>query len=176
MTADLLGAPAQFAIAHPCDCLSVRPPHRSVAAAIAKSHPEANVHARRRGVGPRNLAISKDRPHPGTIEIVNTSAGRRVVAMFAQWAPGKPIVFPSASATHHDSRENRTKWFQQCLDKIDVDSSLTHVALPKLAAGGDWNAYRKMIDSVQARGNTMFSFHDVKTTSATKLSNKNQER
>lgn len=163
ITGDLLDAPEHFAIAHQCNCLTVRP--HGLSASIAKRHPDADTYAWRRGVGPRNLAVSADRSEPGTNDVIKTASGRTVVAMYAQWAPGKPMKYLSYPQTYHDSSENRAKWFAQCLDAIDANPSLSHVALPKFVgcglAGGDWNVYEKMIRDVHARGNTTFALFDL---------------
>lgn len=126
---DLLESDAQV-IAQQCNCTSKKA--KGLAETIAKKYPHADFYSSR-----------KEDSVPGTIKVAGNKnkSQRFVVAMFAQLNPGKP--------KKGDSAAQREKWFEECLNKISKIKSLKSIAFPSGIgcglAGGDWNAYYKII-------------------------------
>lgn len=150
---DLLNCKEVY-IVQQCNCLTVYP--HGLSKSIADKFPWADPYSSRTKVPGRNLAVQEDRPQPGTIKILTSPKNiseipKNVICMFAQWGPGTPLKFTSYPDYKIDTRENREKWFQECLDKIAgiKDSGIKELAFPyKIGcglAGGNWSRYRNMI-------------------------------
>jgi hypothetical protein len=139
-------------IAHQCNCLTVK--SHGLSAQVARRFKWADDYSIRKSHS-TNTASIKSRRKPGTIRIyihpmLASAQVTRVICMFAQWCPGKcggwSKFYPK---DYVDTRENREEWFQQCLDAMDSDETLNHVAVPHRIgcglAGGSWEAYRIML-------------------------------
>ena len=110
--------------------------------------------------------MAKDRGKPGTVEIrchpsraVYSESFTRcplVINMNAQWELGKALKYNRVQCPGEygpDSKENREKWFQQCLDEItkldkrDKPSSITFPhEIGSGLAGGHWPKCEAMIE------------------------------
>ena len=126
---DLLDSDAQV-IAQQCNCVSKSA--KGLSAAIIKKFPHANFYT------------SRTKPStPGTIKMAGSKKKKQrlVLAMFAQYFPGKP--------QNEDTYEARKEWFQMCLNRIAKIKGLKSIAFPHGIgcglAGGKWGDYEKMI-------------------------------
>lgn len=149
---NLLQAKADY-IVQQCNCLTVK--SRGLSKQIADTFPFADVYAKRRPQGRRNLAIAEDRSHPGTIEIT-----QHVVALYAQWRPGNthsPFWKRYPESDPVETREQRELWFQECLGELEESckGQQVSIAFPHGIgcglAGGNWNHYLKFIEDFSAR-------------------------
>jgi len=144
--ASLLNA-TENVLAHQCNCLTVR--SHGLSRAIIDKWSWADAYAGRKKQGTRNLAIESDRPTPGTwCSKFNLSASgpRRVVALFGQWAPGKPQTFPTYPGAELETLDARLCWFYEALtDLLEEMDPKDGLALPYGIgcglAGGDWDDY-----------------------------------
>jgi len=129
----LFDAPERH-ICHQCNCVTNRAAH--LAASMFARFPYANIYA------------SRQQPDtPGTIIVRGDGKEQRfVIAMLAQYYPGKP-KYPNSTK---DGSLVRRMYFQSCLDKIRQIPSLDSIAFPFGvgcgAAGGSWDQYRDMIE------------------------------
>jgi hypothetical protein len=100
--------------------------------------------------------MTKSPSAPGKINmshlVVNgTHTPPCVIAMFAQYAPGKcgawKKQYPAPKGLE-DTSDNRLKWFKSCLCEIEVQG-VKRVAMPfKIGcglAGGDWKEYERVL-------------------------------
>jgi O-acetyl-ADP-ribose deacetylase (regulator of RNase III) len=133
-------------IVQQCNCLAVK--NHGLSKAISKKYPWSDLYKQRRAVRNRNLAIPEDRGLPGTIEIMKSPQRNipDVVCLLAQWDFGvgnKRNIEP-----YKDTKENRQKWFHECMMKLG-ESEYQKIAFPfKIGCGlaqGDWKEYLKMI-------------------------------
>jgi hypothetical protein len=142
----------QSYIAHQCNCVTTR--SHGLSAEIFYKFKFANVYERRTATK-MGTNCAKTPDVPGTIEIsrpIKETEKKHpaVIAMFAQYAPGKSYAWKFAYPSQHDdSEKNRLKWFKECLLLIDLDEHIKDVAMPfKIGcglAGGDWNDYLEAI-------------------------------
>lgn len=134
---DLLESDAQI-IAQQCNCSSKKA--KGLSYSIAKRFPYADFYSNR-----------KKHSTAGTIKVVgNKKRGERfVVAMFAQYSPGKPPL------SIDDNRDQRASWFSDCLHKIANIKGLKSIAFPYNIgcglAGGDWGMYLSMLKNFACR-------------------------
>ncbi|CAJ1400626.1 unnamed protein product [Effrenium voratum] len=141
---DLLQASEDF-IVHQCNCV-YSGAAQGIAEAIFNAFPAADAYRSRAEQG---------RPHdiPGTISVHG-----RIVNVYGQLLPGRPVDdapsggwsgtgrFVTAAKAAEDTRSNRLKWFEQCLDALPKNlPSRCSVAFPARIgcglAGGDWSRY-----------------------------------
>lgn len=91
---------------------------------------------------------------PGSIKICgNGEEQRYVINMIAQYDPGPPKF------QGRDTKENREKYFQQCLDQISKIENLESIAFPYLIgcglAKGIWNNYLEMLTNFEDQLNNV---------------------
>lgn len=145
---DLLEASEQY-IVHQCNCISVTP--HGLSSSIFDKFKYANCYSTRKREGRKNLAINEDISTPGTIQVCGNGSDKRyVINLFAQYGMGKPYTFNNSDKLTLDGREERKKWFSECLNEICNLKPLS-VAFPfKIGcglAGGSWSEYYKLIES-----------------------------
>lgn len=126
----------EWAIVHQCNCVTRRA--AGLAAAIAKKWPHADPYARR----------NEDRPALGSIRVYD--AGRRVIALFAQWDPGRPGL------DARDAPSARLGYFEAALLAIEaLVPRPPSLAFPERIgcglAGGEWARYRAALAAFAAR-------------------------
>lgn len=153
---DLLRANERF-ICHQGNCISKGA--RGLALAIYKKYPAANVYKRRHG-----------NSVPGTIDVARVRDGFTVVALFAQFHPGKPN-------NSNDSREHRLHWFRQALDSFAKECLATlnggsrAVGMPynigSALAGGHWPDYLEAIESWAGANEVTVRLYDLDGNSQT---------
>ena len=130
-SSDLLESVAQI-IAQQCNCTSKK--SKGLATIIAKKFPYADFYSTR-----SSPSI------PGTIKLAGNKkkGGRFVIAMFAQYDPGK------SKSSGQDTIKQREAWFQKCLEKISKIKGLKSIAFPYGIgcglAGGEWKRYKSML-------------------------------
>lgn len=122
---DILSATEEY-IVHQCNCITTHA--KGLAQAISVKFPHADPYTHR---------VTHDTP--GTIRIFPDPSikddpyKRPIIAMYAQFAPGKPGV--------NDSVHDRVSWFWKCLIQI-AELQPKSVAFPWSIgcglAGGDW--------------------------------------
>lgn len=144
VTGDLLKAKEQY-IVHQCNCVSVKSAH--LAYYMFQAFPYANIYAPRHS-RPWNAPLPEGE-RPGDIVIKGNGEDQRyVLAMLAQYYPGKPR-YPDSKRDGYAARQS---YFKQCLEKIASVSGIEEVAFPwKIgcgAAGGDWGVYQNMIETI----------------------------
>jgi O-acetyl-ADP-ribose deacetylase (regulator of RNase III) len=149
---DLLEAPELY-ITQQCNCLTVR--SHGLSDSVSKKYPWANVYGRREPVNfYKNCA--KYYSTPGTIQIdrdPTSLTDKKVIHLFAQWAPGKAGVFSKFYPdTYEDTYKNRLEWFAKCISLVD-ELKLDTVAVPYLIgcglAGGRWESYREILENAK---------------------------
>ncbi len=119
-------------IAQQCNCTSKK--SRGLAEDIIEKYPYADFYSKR-----------KINSIPGTFRAKGPKEnGRTVIAMFAQFNPGK------VKKSGKDTAENREGWFKDCLTKIGKLKKLKSIAFPYRIgcglAGGDWERYQSIIE------------------------------
>lgn len=138
-----------------CNCVTTGA--RGLAKAIFDRHPAANVYTRR-------LCPST----PGTVDVTvvgqGTASELRIVALFAQRAPGK--------GGRTESAQDRLGWLATSLaalavemDAAERDSGVVkRLALPYNLgcglAGGSWPAYRSLIDEWADSSGVVVRYYD----------------
>jgi len=126
---DIFQSDVNIAIAHQVNCVTRGA--KGIARKIFLHHPYSNVY-------------EETTRQCGNIEIRgDLSKGQRVIiAMFAQYYPGKPCP--------KDTYEERKEWFEECLEAISELRSDYDIAFPWCIgcglAGGEWKDYHQMID------------------------------
>ena len=130
---DIFEAAAQHEyLCHQCNCLTTK--SVGMAASVFLHYPWADVYSTR-------TAHSV----PGTILVRgNPSGNPSVVAMFAQYYPGR-------QNWSNDNPGLRLKWFRECLEAIAKLPNLGGgVAFPWkigcVCGGGDWTKYQQMLE------------------------------
>lgn len=140
-------------ICHQCNCVTTDA--AGLAAAIFEKFPYADVYSSREKTdGSKNennwLLRTDDRSVPGTIEVRGDGImERRVVAMYAQFFPGRPKPSTPPVMTISDSEEKRLQFFQSCLDAIAKVPDVKSIAFPwQIGCGlarGDWEKYSALL-------------------------------
>lgn len=130
---DLLDLSPQVAhvIAQQCNCISKTA--KGLSASVIKKFPHADFYTDRSGPS-----------SPGRIKLAGSKGGGRiVVAMFAQYRPGKP--------KKGDTSDMRETWFEECLGRIGKIKGLRSIAFPDGIGcglgGGAWDNYNAMIEN-----------------------------
>ena len=129
-------------IAHQCNCITTTGGH--LAKDMFRRYPYADIYRTRTRVN--NWRSTRDKP--GTIIVRGNGADERyVINMIAQIFPGKS-KYPNSK---EDGFEDRTQYFNKCLNKIAKIDNLDSIAFPWGigcgAAGNDWAKYTQMIDN-----------------------------
>ena len=132
---------------HQVNCLTVK--SHGLSAKVAEKYPWADIYRFRVKVRVRNLATSETRGVPGTIRVFARTNFPAVICFQSQWDFGRcDNIRHRQIPPYIDSKENRQKWFQSCLDQLGTMNFQT-VAFPwKIGcglAGGDWTRYLHMI-------------------------------
>jgi hypothetical protein len=133
-------------IVHQVNCLTVQ--SHGLSESISMKYPWADVHAQRRNITGRYLAIAKDRDIPGTIRIFkNPSHTPHVICLFGQYDFGTPR-YQQRVFDFKDSSENREHLFYSCLKHISelkpISAALSWGICCSLD-GGNWERYYSMI-------------------------------
>jgi hypothetical protein len=166
---DLFNTDADVLV-HQCNCLTVRP--HGLAEDIERRLPYAAFYGRRASVG-WNMATAETCDSPGTIKWLDDPAGERptVVALLAQWRPGKPGAPHWDRYPESDPKETtrqRVAWFKRSLDLLghrltdlrNAASDQSAYRVPLVAfpwqigcglAGGSWVLYRAAIQAFEAK-------------------------
>jgi len=140
-------------IAQQNNCLGVKP--KGLSATIAKQFPYANPYSFRKSIGKRNMAVSEDRPLPGSITILEgpNEVSKKVICMFAQYGMGRPYKYNNSGPDAvPDSYALREHWFWNCLEQISKiqPQKRKDIAMPYNIgcglAGGDWKHYLTMLE------------------------------
>ncbi|XP_045180875.2 uncharacterized protein LOC123540143 [Mercenaria mercenaria] len=136
------------AICHQVNCLTVKA--HGLSSQIAKKYPWADIYAKRKSIGNRNLATVETRGTPGDVAIYGDNSGFHVVCLLAQWEYGK--CFRSRReeiSPYKDTPEKRSEWFKECLDKLGKRDDIQTIAFPENIgcglAGGNWKIYLEHI-------------------------------
>lgn len=141
---DLLRVKDVDAIVHQVNCLCVKP--HGLSRQIAEKYPWGDIYSKRKSEGSRNLAVVEDRGIPGSIEIFKSpdTLHPHVICFLSQWDFGTSDQVYRQIPPYKDTRENRIKWFWQCLHKLKT-SEIKTVGLPYQIGcglgGGDWATY-----------------------------------
>ncbi len=143
---DLLQAKEQY-IAHQCNCISIHA--AGLAAQLFGRHPKADDYAKRMKPSARLQVVRcKGIDRLGTIKVhaVRNAPYDGVINMMAQYYPG-PV---ERAYRGKDLASDRHVAFRQCLEAIAKIPAIRSVAFPHRLgcglAGGDWTAYRAMLD------------------------------
>lgn len=152
---NLLEADERY-VCHQCNCVTRAARH--LAETVFNRFPYANVYKDRQ---PRSDPLPG--AMPGDIIVRGDGLGQRfVIAMLAQYYPGKP-KFPDGQ---RDGFAARQSYFKQCLGKISAVPDLTSVAFPFGigcgAAGGNWPEYLAMIEEFAANTGARVSVYRLK--------------
>jgi O-acetyl-ADP-ribose deacetylase (regulator of RNase III) len=146
-------------IVQQCNCLAVRP--HGLSALIAKAKPYADVYSKRTQAGGQNLADSKTRSVPGTVDLFSpptSTPDQPVVAcLYGQWDMGRPLKYKRSNRPEHvdekkeskpDTGSQREKWFQAGLQQLATkvqEHGWKSIAFPHGIgcglAGGKWSVY-----------------------------------
>lgn len=140
---DLLESDAQYII-HQTNCISKGV--SGLAKFIFEEYPYADVYAERR----RDNTWHK----PGNIYVRGGNGDRLVINAMGQFMPGSPKneKFDLAyGITFMDSRSTRISYFLKCMSYVMQADDLESIDFPWRIgcglAGGDWDHYRKIINS-----------------------------
>lgn len=144
-------------IAHQCNCVTVR--SHGLSKLIAKEFPYADVYGMREKIGRRNCCVDSDRAEPGSIMLFEPpKEGPVVISLFTQFLPGKPGTSKRSYTNpenYKDNKNERLRWFKECLEIIDDDPEIDIVALPYGIgcglAGGKWEDYEKAIGDAKTK-------------------------
>jgi len=146
----LLDSDAQF-IVHQTNCRH-KPPGLGLAKHVFTKWPHSDVYSPR---APWTRGHQYDKP--GTITVLGGGHGataacrasRGVINLFGQDWQGKK---EKSAKSWEESRGMRLEWFSQAVDAISQIPNLKSVAFPyKIGcnlAGGNWNAYRKVLEGL----------------------------
>jgi len=141
-SSDLTECDAQV-IVQQCNCISRT--HAGLSADITRKFKHGDFYSKRTSPSV-----------PGTIEIRgdNKLGLRWICAFYAQYYVSGPTQ-RIAPGYGKDSKENRVKWFQQCLEKLVNAKNLASIAFPyNIGCGlakGDWETYDEMIHAFARR-------------------------
>jgi len=129
---NLLDFPADF-LAQQCNCVSTR--SLGLSESLFAKYPYANIYKNR---------FNGKYDQPGTIRVCGNGKDKRfIINMMAQYYPGE--------SRWEDTRANRLKWFQECLNQI---SELENIEKASIAfpygigcglAGGNWQDYETLL-------------------------------
>ena len=144
---NLLEAPDQYLLQQ-CNCLTIRA--HGLSRQISDLYPWANPYSKRTKVGHRNLAISENRPNPGSVHILDhPDEYHKIICLYGQWGPGTPGKYRSYPEWEKDTYESRYIWFKSGLDCLGMNSDIKTIAIPyKIGcglAGGNWDNYSKLL-------------------------------
>ena len=131
---DLLSAKEEY-ICQQTNCISVKP--HGLSETIKKRF-NVDPYSIRRSLNGRNIAIEEDRSIPGTIQVFDNAFGPKIIAMNAQYGPGKPYKY---NQKQEDSFEKRLIWFYTCLfeiSKLNPKSLAFPYNIGCGLAGGNW--------------------------------------
>lgn len=142
---DILTSKEQY-IVQQCNCVTMKT--YGLSKYLADNLSYANPYSKRLK---KSANTTSDPSTPGTIELLSGN-GPTVICMYAQWGPGKPGMYSQFyPSTYKDTKENRVKWFIECLNKIFM-LGIKRVAMPYNIgcglAGGDWETYKSIINTV----------------------------
>lgn len=140
-------------IVHQCNCVTRSSHARGFAEKVFLHYEWANAYVHR---------TTPDLP--GTIRVdrpsLTTTHPRKVIALFAQYYPGKPTF-------KNDTEAMRLDWFTFSLLKISLLKGTerpTALAFPKWIgcglAGGDWTTYRAAIETFEAYSHIPCTIYD----------------
>lgn len=125
---DILETKAQI-ILQQCNCVSLK--GKGLYNSILEKYPHADFYSQR-----------KSKSVPGTIKLAGNKSEKYIVALFAQYNPGGP--------REGDTKEDREKWFENCLEKVSRIKNIKSVAIPyKIGCGlakGNWDNYFTIIN------------------------------
>lgn len=145
--ADITDASEEY-ICHACNCISVKP-ESTMAKKLHGKWPEADPYTKRKPLSEENTkAVIPDRPAPGTIEVLPTNDGKKIICMYTQYSSDKPYFDSNVP----DSVSYRNKWFQNCLEAIGkLEPKPTQIAIYHMIGcgphgGGNWWAFINMIE------------------------------
>lgn len=147
-------------IAQQCNCVCRR--GHGLSLSIAKKYPYADIYRDRVPmVGNSRRNCTSDPLEPGTIKISEpydtNSKDPTVIAMFAQWAPGKARAYEKQypmSGNAIDNEKYRLHWFEFALDEI-LEAGYDQVAMPYFIgcglAGGEWKSYKQLLEDSELK-------------------------
>ena len=151
---DLLNAKEPY-IAQQCNCVTVKP--HGLSQSIAKKWSYGDAYS---GRSKKSNNTATDPDEPGSVVIAEPPegcSGPILLQMMAQWCPSKPGAYNRYyPTTYVDSKENRRKWFKDCLQALDetLDPDSV-VAMPDHIgcglAGGNWTEYKKMLSDCSTK-------------------------
>ena len=123
-------------IAQQCNCTASK--GKGLSKSIADRFPYADFYSKR-----------TQPSTPGTIEIAGKEGQRKIIALYAQYAPGKAYGWSG------ETPEERERWFAECLDRIGRIKNLRSIAFPMYIgcglAGGNWSNYEALITAFAAK-------------------------
>jgi len=168
----LLETPLQH-VAQQTNCLTVRP--HGLSKSISHAF-HVDPYSQRAPVTPsRNLTCARDADIPGTIRVLESPKvfrggkipklkQKKVICMFAQWAPGKATdsgqrwSYPASigdKGPYEDTRASRLEWFRECIRQLDELGLEDPVAVPRYIgcglAGGRWADYRAVLAAAETK-------------------------
>ena len=149
---DLLNATEKY-IAHQCNCNTIK--SHGLAQSLHNKFPWADVYS----VRPKKSRNKTSEPdEPGTIMEMNSGDDDLpvILAFMGQWCPGIPNKYARFYPdTYEDTKENREKWFQECLNILDEKEEYEVVAMPYRIgcgyAGGSWKKYKQMLEKCKTK-------------------------
>jgi len=152
VSGNLLDATEKY-IAQQCNCNTLTA--HGLSQTIADRWSYGDVYSDRKRKSPNSTTEPDE---PGSVILTEPGPGETgptILHMMAQWTPSRPGNYSKYyPRTHVDSRENRVKWFKQCLDIIDSNVDDV-VAMPDHIgcglAGGDWKIYRQMLEECRTK-------------------------
>ena len=104
-------------ICHQVNCLTVKA--HGLSAQIARSFPWADVYRTRTPINGRNLATLTTRGVPGKVRLFTKTDHPVIACMQAQWDYGRCDGFRNRNIQpYFDTKENRERWFKQCLEEL----------------------------------------------------------
>ncbi len=151
------------AIVHQCNCITLK--CLGLAQAIEEKFPHGRLYQKRTPITLNaNLATEETRDVPGTFQWMKSESPDQpdVVALLAQWRPGKvPSSYSYPECEPIETPEQRLQWFKTALDRLGVaivqmnNQRKIKLAFPYMIgcglAGGDWNLYSKALDEFEEK-------------------------
>lgn len=154
---DLTTCKSADAIVHVANCCRVIA--HGLSAAIAEAYPWADIYSlSRTKEGGGACATVETRGIPGTIKIYRrgNKGEPAVVCFLAQWEYGRASDNDLGGRKkkkcrgYDDTTEERTKWFEQCLNQLAKEADIKTIAFPyKIGCGlggQDWSVYSRLIE------------------------------
>jgi hypothetical protein len=143
---DILSVSSVDVVVHQCNCLTTK--SHGLSQQIGDKYQWADIYRTRRKENGRNLAVSQDRGVPGTLRLMKSPIrdSPHVVCFLSQWDFGRGLVRKIPPFT--DTRQNRLKWFSECLKQLGKLPYQTCASPYKIAcglAGGHWPTYLHLI-------------------------------